>query len=284
MIVKQTPLLSLVLVCLSFLTQNLQAASEPRIITLSPHLTEIVFALGAGEQIVATVEYSDYPEAATKIRTIGNSNSLSIESIVSLEPDIVLAWRTGNPELQLQRIKDLGIRIYYSKPESIHGLINEIQEIGDLIGKEAAAERLTSDMRSEVKAIGSQYSAQQAVSVFYQIWHQPLRSVGNDPWLGHLLEYCGGKNIFAHLSQAFPLVSYEAVISANPDVILVPTKSTTTEETEQWQKWSVLNAVKTQQIHKLNPDLLHRFTPRIIMGLKQLCETIDQIRSPGGNK
>lgn len=255
------------------------ADTKLRLITLSPHLAEIVYALGAGDHIVATVEHTDYPEAAKSIRTIGNSHSINIESIIGLKPDLVLAWRTGNPELQLKRLQDLDTELFYSKPENISELITEINQIGRLIGKQQAAEALTTSMLAEITAIEQKYASKDSVSVFYQIWHQPLRSVGNDPWLSHLLEHCAGKNIFSHLSQSFPLVSYEAVLAKNPDIILVPSKNTSSDETVMWQKWSQLAAVKNDHIEIINPDWLHRFTPRITQGLQQLCESIDKVRT-----
>ena len=142
-----------ILICLILLPSWLLADSKVRIVTLSPHLVEIVFALGAGEQIVATSEHSDYPEAARDIRTIGNSHSLSIETIVGLQPDIILAWRTGNPELQLQRLADLGVKIFYSKPENTNDLLNEITTIGEFEDRVADQAQLQNQLDTTGKTV-----------------------------------------------------------------------------------------------------------------------------------
>ena len=261
----------------------LQAQKKPRIISLAPHLAEIVFALDAGEQLVATSEHTDFPEAAKSIRTIGNSHSLSLETIIGLQPDIVLAWRTGNPELQLQRLTDLGVTIFYSNPESVADLLEEISDIADLIGAGQAGQQVIKQLAQDVERLRQQYAARKPVNVFYQIWHQPLRTVGNDPWLNELLATCGGQNIFRNLEQSFPLVGYEAVLHKNPDAILIPYKETSSKETQSqetshWRQWHQIEAVKKGHISQLNPDWLHRFTPRITQGLEQLCNTLDTVR------
>lgn len=254
---------------------SLQAA---RYITLSPHLTEILFDLNVGDEIVATVEHSDYPERAKSIAIIGNHQSLNIEAIVALEPDVVFAWSDGNPGLQLQRLTDLGIKIFYSAPNDLNALMAEINAIGDLVNQSSRAQFITQQMAKQINSISANYENSAPLNVFYQIWHQPLRALGSDAWLNDLLARCGAKNIFAHLPQAYPQVSIEVVIEKQPDVIIMPQSNKLNAEQELWQNWPMLKAVKNNHIVAINADWLHRFTGRSIRGLTSLCESLDALR------
>lgn len=249
-----------------------------RYITLSPHLTEILFDLNVGDEIVATVEHSDYPERAKSLPIIGNHQSLNIEAIVALEPDMVFAWPDGNPELQLQRLTELGIKVFNSAPKTLEALITEINAIGEIVDETVRADFITEQMARQIALITNTYKNSKPLNVFYQIWHQPLRTLGSDAWLNDLVSRCGAENIFAHLPQAYPQVSIEAVIEKQPDVIIVPESNKQIAEQELWQKWPVLNAVKNNHIVSINADWLHRYTGRSIMGLTSLCESLDAIR------
>ena len=248
-------------------------------VSLSPHLTEILFDLGVGEQLVGTVEHSDYPAAAKDLAIIGNFHQLNIEAIVAYQPDIIFAWPDGNPQLQLDRLADLGLQIFESRPQNLQQLIDEIITIGNLVGKTQRATQLTDAMRYEARQISERFQAKQPMRVFYQIWHQPLRALGSDPWLNDLLSRCGAVNLFAHLPQAFPLVSIEAVLEKQPDIILLPEANQHAANVELWQKWPALSAVKNNNIATINADWLHRYTRRSIQGLSSLCESIDTIRN-----
>ena len=265
-------------ILLALLLINATSIQAARYITLSPHLTEILFDLNVGTDTVATVEHSDYPERAKSLPIIGNHQSLNIEAIVALEPDVVFAWPDGNPDLQLQRLSELGITLFRSSPKDLEALITEITAIGELVDQNVRATFLTQQMQSEISKIEAQFRTAQKLNVFYQIWHQPLRALGSDPWLNDLVSRCGANNIFAHLPQAYPQVSIEAVIEKQPDVIILPESNQQAAEQELWQKWPVLNAVKNKHIISINPDWLHRYTSRSIRGLTSLCESLDATR------
>ena len=250
-----------------------------RYITLSPHLTEILYDLGVGEQIVGTVDYSDYPEEAKQLPVIGNFQQLNIESIVALRPDIIFAWPDGNPDLQLQRLEELGLKVFKSGPNDLQQLANEITTIGTLVGKTARATEIHQTILDESARLATRYGSSKPMSVIYQIWHQPLRALGSDPWLIDILHHCGATNIFAHLPQAYPQVSIESVVSKQPDIIILPETSVEAARDELWQKWQSIEAVKQQHIITINADWLHRYTGRSIKGVIALCEAIDSIRN-----
>ena len=266
-------LLVITLLCTSI---GLQAE---RYITLSPHLTEILYDLGVGEQIVGTVDYSDYPEEAKQLPVIGNFQQLNIESIVALRPDVVFAWPDGNPDLQLQRLQELGLNVFKSGPKDLQQLANEIKTIGAMVGKSERARIISQTIADESSRLASRYGSAKSMSVIYQIWHQPLRALGSDPWLVDILQHCGATNIFANLPQAYPQVSIESVVSKQPDIIILPETSVEAARDELWQKWQSIEAVKKQQIITINADLLHRYTGRSIQGVIALCEAVDSIRN-----
>ena len=265
-------------VTLAILIASVNTIQAARYITLSPHLTEILYDLNVGDEIVATVEHSDYPERAKLLPIIGNYQSLNIEAIVALKPDIIFAWPDGNPELQLERLSQLGIRIFRSAPGNLDDLISEIKIIGDMVDQPARAAIITEQMQNKIDDLRASYQQQKAVRIFYQIWHQPLRALGSDPWLNDLVSRCGAENIFAHLPQAYPQVSIEAVVEKQPDVIILPETNQQAAEQELWQNWPVLDAVKKNQIITINADWLHRYTSRSIRGLVSLCESLDAVR------
>ncbi len=247
-------------------------------ITLSPHLTEILFDLEVGEQIVATVEHSDYPEQARDIPTIGNFQGLNIESIVALQPDVIFAWPDGNPDLQLQRLEQLGFHVFKSSPQNLTQLLAEIRAIGKLVNQTERAQQISTELEDEIEHITTLYQSQEQLSAVYQVWHQPLRALGSDPWLNDVLTRCGITNIFSHLPQAYPLVSIEAVVAKQPDIIILPETNKQRANDELWQKWPSVSAVKKEQIVTINADWLHRYTRRSILGISSLCKAVDAIR------
>jgi len=250
------------------------ADREPasRIVALSPHSVEMLFSIGAGDRIVGTVSYADYPEAAKSIPRIGSYHGIQIENLLALKPDLVIGWKNGNKASDLSKLESLGLNMVYSQPKMIPDILKELVELGKLTGtEEKARERLI-----------NKYRARQPVSVFYQVWHDPLQSVGKDSWVESLIRDCGGKNIFSQSKAPYPHVSIESVLVKNPKVIIIPGHSGDQDKFPEkraiWSKWSEIAAVKTDRIFPMNGDLLHRFTPRALDGLELLCQKIDEGR------
>ncbi|PCI72790.1 MAG: cobalamin-binding protein [Gammaproteobacteria bacterium] len=250
-----------------------------RIITLSPHAVEMLYSIGAGDLIVATVEYSDFPKEALKIPRIGNYTGIQIEKVLALEPDVVIAWKSGNKSNDLQKLESLGLNIHYTHAKSMSDISHEIRRLGDLLGKQAQALVVTNKLNKRYKEIKNTYKDKKLVSVFYQLWHEPLQSVGETGWIASLIKDCGGLNLFNKVKTAYPAVSMETVLVKNPKVIIIPHHSGSIgAKREIWKQWSSIDAVKNNRIYTLNGDLLHRFTPRAVDGLEQLCQRIDEAR------
>jgi len=270
---------------LSFLTilfsVNLQANEEPakRIIALSPHAVEMLFAIGAGDKIVATLEYADYPEQALKIPRIGNYAGIQIERLLELKPDLVIGWKGGNKTSDLEKIKSLGIDVVYTQPQSIQDIISDLEKFGQLTEQQEQAQSVIDNMQKRYQLIRQTYQNKSPINVFYQLWHDPLQSVGADSWIESLIHDCGGSNIYRQASTPYPMVSMESVLVKNPQVIIIPHHSgSEVEKRIYWSKWPEISAVKAENIFTINGDLLHRFTPRSLDGLELMCEKINQGR------
>ncbi len=279
---KIVPVL-LILLCLLFYEKQHFATpsdlSNQKIIALSPHAVEMLFAIGAGDRIIATIEYADYPEAALEIPRIGNFTGIQIEKIVALQPDLIIGWKSGNKLADLKKLESLGFTIFYSHPQNIMEISSELIKIGKLTGLQNNAEAAANKIQEKHQEVIHQYANKEKVSVFYQLWHEPLRTIGPDNWNDALINDCNGHNIFNNTQTSYPVVSMEDVLSKNPEVIIIPHHSgNVTVKKELWNKWQHITAVKQKQIFTIDGDLLHRFGPRAIEGLALLCEAIDSGR------
>ncbi len=263
----------------SFNIQAKETKVAQRIIALSPHAVEMLYAIGAGDKIVGTVEYADYPKAALNILRIGNYNGIQIEQVLKLKPDLIVAWKGGNKGADLDKIESLGLKIVYSQPENISEISLDLRKLGQLTGQQQQAESVIEEFDRRYKRIREHYQKLSMVDVFYQLWHDPLQSIGPKSWIESLINDCGGNNLFNDAGVPYPMVSIESVLVKNPKVIIIPHHSGIESEKKAiWSKWPEISAVKNNRIFTLNGDLLHRTTPRTLDGLERLCERIDQGR------
>jgi len=266
---------------ISLMSTKLVADNKPaqRIIALSPHSVELLYAIGAGDKIVATLEYSDYPKAAKAIPRIGSFAGVQIEKLVEFQPDLVVGWKSGNKTSDLDKIKSLGFNLVYTQPSNINGIFSDLEKLGELTGRQKSAKSVIDNMKHRYQLIQQKYEKAQTINVFYQLWHDPLQSVGGDSWIESLIKDCGATNIFRDSHSPYPMISMESVIVKNPDVIIIPNHSGSSgEELGFWSKWTEIAAVKSNNIFTIDSDLLHRFSPRALDGLQILCEKIDKAR------
>ena len=250
-----------------------------RIVALAPHVVESLFTLGAGDQIIATMAHSDYPEQAKRIPRVGNYARLQIEKIVQLKPDVVIAWRTGNPEDDLTRLRKYGIKVVYSNPTSLESIADDLLFLGEIVGKEEQARALARDYKKRLSELKKKYAKAIPVKGFYELWARPLRTVANDAWLQKQLEVCGVLNPFASLNEDYPLVSLEKVLASNPQIVIQPTPhSVENSDALNWQKWPQISAVKHGFIFHPDADKTHRMTTRMLDEVELLCENVHKAR------
>jgi len=249
-----------------------------RIISLAPSHTELVYAAGAGRYLVAVVEYSNYPPEARDLPIIGRHDMLDMERIVALQPDLIVAWRSGNPAASLQKLKDLGYNVYVAEPQLLNSIPHAIENISTLAGTQETGYDVARSFRQGLEQLRERYQNLAPVSVFYQLWNAPLITVGKNQLINDIIELCGGQNIFSHLSLA-PKINEEAVIVADPEVIIASGMDIARPEwLDHWRKWSSLRAVKNQHLYFIPPDLVQRHSPRALLGSQQMCRHIDKAR------
>jgi iron complex transport system substrate-binding protein len=250
-----------------------------RIISLAPHLTELLFAAGAGGRLVGTVEFSDYPPAAQGIARVGDSAQLDLERIVALKPDLVLVWQDGNAQRQLEKLLQLGIPVFYNEPRRLPDIARAIEQFGLLAGTEAVALPSARAFAARVEELRRRYADRAPVSVFYQIWDQPLMTVNGEHLISDVIRLCGGQNVFAGLKPLTPEISIEAVLAADPEAIAgMSAEAGQAGNLDQWKRWPRLQAVARGNLFVIDADLISRNTPRILDGAEQLCEQLAAAR------
>jgi iron complex transport system substrate-binding protein len=258
------------------------ARPAQRIISLAPNITELVFAAGAGDRLVGVAEYSDYPEAARAVRRIGGGNGLDLEAIVALAPDLVIAWQSGNPSQAVTRLQALGLTVFISELRHLPDIPDSLRRFARLAGTGAAAARQVSDFEQHYEQLNRRYSGRAPVPVFYQVWERPLMTVNGQHLISDVIRLCGGRNVFAGLPALAPQISTEAVLAANPEVIVAGSGSgsePTAVALARWRRWPGLAAAADGHLFVIDRDLLVRPTPRILQGAEQLCTLLDEVRA-----
>jgi len=244
-----------------------------RIISLSPGITELLYAAGGGDYVKGVVSYSNYPVQATKIPEVGSYNALDLEKILALNPDLVIAWKSGNSYLQISKLKKLGVAVYLSEPVKISDIPQSIQKLGQMMGTEEVARNSAAAFKSRFEKLRLTYPAvKKTKTVFIQIWDNPVMSVSGKHLISKVIRLCGGENIFTHYPGLTLNPDIETVLQYNPQIII----ATGMEETGQqwlarWEQWDYLDAVENQRLYSVNPDLLVRHTPRILDGMEEVC-------------
>ena len=248
-----------------------------RIISLAPHITELLFAAGAGDRLVGAVEYSDYPPAARAIPRIGDIAGIDLERLLALRPDLVVAWRSGNPPELLQRIEQFGIPVYVTEPRAPEEIAEVLVALGTLAGTEQAARRAAADFSEGLSRLRAQYRDRRSIAVFFQISDRPLMTVNGEQMISAVLRLCGGRNVFADLSVLAPAVDTEGVLAANPEAILASGPQSE-EWLNEWRRWPQLRAVRRGQLWSVPEDWVARPGPRILLGARRICEALDRAR------
>jgi iron complex transport system substrate-binding protein len=255
------------------------AQPAQRVVTLAPHATELVYAAGAGARIVGASDYSDYPPQAKAIPRIGSNSQIDTERLLALRPDLLVVWQGGNAERQLHPLRRLGVPVYHSEPKSLDDIADEIERLGRLTGTEASARPAAAALRARLAALAERYRGKPPVSVFYQVWDQPLYTLNGRQIVSDAIRLCGGVNVFADLAALAPTVSIEAVLQKNPEVIVRGGRNG--EEAPglaMWKRTPALLAVQRGNLYTVRSDLMTRAGPRMVDGAEALCGLLEQAR------
>ena len=252
---------------------------KQRVITLAPHITELIFAAGAGGRIVATVDSSTYPAAARSIPRIGDGVSVSVEKVVASRPDLVVAWMPSNATRMLMpALTGLHVPLIYSSPRKMADIPTEIARFGELLDTTQIATQTAEKLTRQIAALRTKYSQRDPVSVFIEVGSLPLYTIGQDPLVNDALRICGGVNVYANLPPAAQ-VSAESVLMERPDVVI--TSATGKKGLgRRIDAWSALRlpAALRHHVYFIDPDELFRPGPRMIDATQELCEILDRVR------
>lgn len=250
------------------------------IISLAPHVTELLFAAGAGKQVVGVVSFSDFPAAAKTLPLVGAYNAFDLEAILALKPDLVIAWKSANPAASLEKLRAMSIPVFVSEPLQLEDVASNLERFGVLAGTSTVANVASAQYRKRLNELRSKYSHKASVSVFYQIWHQPLMTVNGEHIISQVIELCGGRNVFAGLPALAPKISLEPVLLKDPEVIVAGNSALNHPGwKEEWRRWPNMRAVKNDHLFYVNPDIIQRHTPRILKGAELLCRQLEQVRA-----
>lgn len=250
-----------------------------RIITLAPNLTELVFAAGAAEHLLAVDEYSNYPPQAAKLPRIGDAFRFDLERILTLKPDLVIAWQSGNPQTALSKLEQLGIAVWQLEITSPDEIAAAIEQIAYAVGNTHHGQQVAEQLRQRLLELRQQYEFKAPLEYFYQVAARPLFTINSQHIISRSLEICGAQNIFADLDVLAPQVSLESVIRANPQAMLAPDIEGQPPALESWKEWPQLRAVHNNALLYLPADTISRATPRLLDSIELACKRLDEIRT-----
>lgn len=250
-----------------------------RIAALSPGATELIYAAGAGDKVVAVVSFSDYPPEAKQVTSVGSHTRLDLERVLSLKPDLVLAWGTGNPSEQIATLERVGMTVYYVEPHNFGDIVDNIKDMARLSGTENIGYKAADDFIAGIHALATRYQNASPVSTFYQVWDEPLMSMNRDHYISKVVTLCGGVNVFADSPRLIPRLNQEAVLIKNPEAILAGGMGERNAKwLEKWRAFPELLATQWDNLFFIPPSLIQRPTPRLLDGARILCEKLDIAR------
>lgn len=258
---------------------SLPAAAE-RIVSLAPSLTELIYAAGAGEKLVAVSAFSDFPPAAKSLPQVADYATVSFEKILALKPDIVFAWKTGNKEIDATRIRTLGIPVFVIDIERVGDVPAALTRIGVLAGTRAAADAAAEKFARELVVMKNNNVGKSNLSVFFEISRAPMLTINGRHAIDEAIRLCGGKNIFAEAATIVVQPSAERLLAKQPDVILYTGAQYDDKGTDAapLPLYQSLKAGKSGRVYRLDADPILRAGPRMITGIAQVCDALDAAR------
>lgn len=256
------------------------AAPARRVVSLAPHLTELMYAAGAGERLVGALAYSDYPPEAHNLPRVGSEAQIDLEAVVALKPDLVVAWPQSGSTRAVERIAALGIAVFRSEPRELEDIARTMQTLGRLTASEAPAAAAAHAFRARAAHLARAYASRPVVRAFYQVWDRPLITVNADHVISKVMRLCGGENVMADLPAIAPAIDRERVLRADPEVIVASgADGARPPWLDHWQAFPAMAAVRGGNLYAVRPELLQRHTPRILDGAEALCRIFEAVRA-----
>ena len=257
--------------------EDQRSSRELRIVSLAPHLAELVYAVGAGDLLVGVTAFTDYPDAAAALPLVGDAFSLDQERLAMLKPDLLLAWRSGTAVHVVDDLEKRGYRVETIETRGVDDVASALEEIGRLTGHEQEASEAAARFRRGIRRLARRHRDSEEISVFYQVSARPLYTVNGDHYTSELIAICGGRNVFDELGSLAPLVDVEAVLARNPEAMLASDDSPE-DAFRVWQRWPQLAANRYGNYFFLPANEIGRATPRLLQAGESLCEAVDEAR------
>lgn len=243
-------------------------APARRIVSLAPHTTELLYAAGAGERLIAATAYSDYPPPAARLPRVGDAHAVDLERVLALRPDLVVAWISGNNAAQVARLVQAGVTVFRSEPRRAEDVASNLERLGRLAGSEAEARAAAAQFRAALAALTREFRDIPPYRLFYEIWHQPLMTLNGAHMVSDLVGRCGARNVFAAEPALVPTVSLEAVMAAAPQAIA---SGAGESALAFWRSRAELPAAASGRICAVDATRMHRSGPRMIDAARELC-------------
>ena len=250
-----------------------------RVITLSPHLAEMLFNLGALNTLVGVSAYTDFPEELKNLPNIGDAFVLDIEKITILEPDIILAWKSGTPQNIVDELVNLGFNVKIIKSQNLEDIASSILLLGDVVGKKNEAKKIANEFKTGIKYLKDTFQQKKKLRDFFQIDKKPIFTIGGSHFISEIIDICGGINIFSDVKQTAPSISEESVVSRDPEVIFSRDVASNKMKLKIWEKFNNMSAIKLDNLFYLNARELERPTSGLVNAGKEICFKLDQARS-----
>jgi len=250
-------------------------ATPTRIISLAPGATEMLFAAGAGQRVIATVQYADEPAAAKQVPRIGDVVAVDMEKLVALRPEVVVVWPGGGNPAQIEEIGRLGIPLYRQQVNALADIPASIRRLGALAGTAATAEQAARNIEARLAALSHMYEGGRHPSVLLQVWNHPIYTVGGTHLMSDALRLCGTRNVFGDLRDLGPAVDIEAVVARNPDIIVAAAPPGAGPEwLADWRRFTTLRAVRNDNLITFDDQRLTRLGPSVVSATEALCKVL----------
>jgi iron complex transport system substrate-binding protein len=246
-----------------------------RIVTLAPNLTEIVYAVGAGNRLVGNTTFCDYPPEAKQVAKVGDTLQPNIERIIALKPEVIFVSTASQLETFTKQLEERGIAVFVTDPHDLEGVFRSIKTLGDILGQQSQAEKLVADLRSRAAAVEDAVKARPPVTVFYQVSPSPLWTAGRRSWITDLIRRAGGKSVTSEVEGEWMRYSDEAAMASRPEAIIMATSdSMNGEKMEVAAALQKSPAVLEKHVYGINGDFLSRPGPRLVDGLEQMARVL----------
>jgi len=255
------------------------AQAAERVIALSPHLAELACAAGGCERLVGVVAWSDYPEHVSTLPQVGDAFAVNVERVVSLRPDLVLAWDGGTPREVIERLRGLSLRVETLAIRRLDEVADGLRRVGAWLGTPGSAEMAAARYGARLARLRARHRGLPSLRVFYQIEWNPPYSVNRDSPISQAIELCGGRNVFADLPTLAAAVNREAVLARDPQVVIYTRQDDVTAVREYWRRNPGVAATRAGALYAVDGNLLDRATPRLLDGIAQLCAALSDARA-----